>query len=197
VISGRSVCCMTRGTQHFPARGTLIHDTRSWCFWKENFDIWCLCACDHIQYKWQSTQFYSRMCQHLFVTVKVKVTLEHSTYFLRATSTLILPFTLKIKVKFNLQQFTKALRGSTGIAVLFLQPRRQVRWVVNATTRPVYLPGKTRYPLYRRLGGPEGRFGRVRKISPVTGIRSPDRPACSGPFTLRKFFSASLCFGTF
>jgi len=26
--------------------------------------------------------------------------------------------------------------------------------------------GKTRYPLYRRLGGPQGRSGRVRKISP-------------------------------
>ena len=27
-------------------------------------------------------------------------------------------------------------------------------------------PGKTRYPLCRRLGGPQGRSGRVRKISP-------------------------------
>ena len=26
-------------------------------------------------------------------------------------------------------------------------------------------PGKTRYPLYRRLGGPQSRSGRVRKIS--------------------------------
>ena len=36
-----------------------------------------------------------------------------------------------------------------------------------------------RYPLYRRLGGPLGRSGRIRKISPPTGIRSPDRPARS------------------
>jgi hypothetical protein len=28
------------------------------------------------------------------------------------------------------------------------------------------LPGKTRYSLYRRLGGPQGQFGQVRKISP-------------------------------
>jgi hypothetical protein len=41
------------------------------------------------------------------------------------------------------------------------------------------LPGKTRYPLYGRLGGPQGRPGRVRNISPPTGIRSPDRPARS------------------
>ena len=40
-------------------------------------------------------------------------------------------------------------------------------------------PGKTRYPLYRRLGGPQGRSGQVRKISAPTGIRSPDRPASS------------------
>ena len=32
------------------------------------------------------------------------------------------------------------------------------------------LPGKTRYPLYRRLGGPQGRTGRVRKISPPPGF---------------------------
>ena len=38
-------------------------------------------------------------------------------------------------------------------------------------------PVKTRYSLYRRLGGPQGRSGLVRKISPPTGIRSPDRPA--------------------
>jgi len=31
-------------------------------------------------------------------------------------------------------------------------------------------PGKTRYPLYRKLGGPQGRSGRVRKISPPPGF---------------------------
>jgi len=31
-------------------------------------------------------------------------------------------------------------------------------------------PGKTRYPLYRRLGGPQCRSERVRKISPPTGF---------------------------
>ena len=30
--------------------------------------------------------------------------------------------------------------------------------------------GKTRYPLYRRLGGPQGRSGQVRKISPPLGF---------------------------
>jgi len=31
-------------------------------------------------------------------------------------------------------------------------------------------PGKTRYTLYRRLGGPQGQSGQVRKISPPPGL---------------------------
>jgi hypothetical protein len=31
-------------------------------------------------------------------------------------------------------------------------------------------PGKPRYPLYRRLGGPQGRSGRVQKIAPPPGF---------------------------
>ena len=31
-------------------------------------------------------------------------------------------------------------------------------------------PGKSRYPFYRRLGGPQGRSGRVKKISPPPGF---------------------------
>jgi hypothetical protein len=31
-------------------------------------------------------------------------------------------------------------------------------------------PGKTRYPLYRKLGGPHGRSGQVGNISPPPGF---------------------------
>ena len=31
-------------------------------------------------------------------------------------------------------------------------------------------PGNTLYPLYRRLGGPQGRSGEMRKISPAPGF---------------------------
>jgi hypothetical protein len=42
-------------------------------------------------------------------------------------------------------------------------------------------PGKTRYPLYRRLGGTQGRFGQVRKISPPPGFDPPTlQPVGSG-----------------
>ena len=37
-------------------------------------------------------------------------------------------------------------------------------------TPAVLPPGKTGYPLYRRLGGPQGRSVRVRKISPPPGF---------------------------
>ena len=51
-------------------------------------------------------------------------------------------------------------------------------WVGAQRHAPAALPPvKTRYPLYRRLGGPQGRSGLVRKISLFTRIRSPERPA--------------------
>jgi hypothetical protein len=40
-------------------------------------------------------------------------------------------------------------------------------------------PEKARYPLYSRLGKHQCRSGLVRKISPPTQIRSPDRSASS------------------
>ena len=48
----------------------------------------------------------------------------------------------------------------------------------GSASRPGHsLPlGKTRYQLYRRLGGPQSRSGRVENLV-LTGIRSPDRPA--------------------
>jgi len=45
-------------------------------------------------------------------------------------------------------------------------------WVANATLRPLYPENETRYPLYRRLGGPQGRSGRMREISLLPGFDS-------------------------
>jgi hypothetical protein len=47
-----------------------------------------------------------------------------------------------------------------------------------------FTPGKEpRYQLYRRLDGPRGRSGRVRKSLAFTGIRSPDRAALASRYT--------------
>jgi hypothetical protein len=60
--------------------------------------------------------------------------------------------------------------GSRGIALPFHDycTRRGER----SASRPgrSLPPGKTRYPLYRKLSGPQGRSGQVRKISPPQGF---------------------------
>ena len=43
-------------------------------------------------------------------------------------------------------------------------------WIVNATSRSPLPPGLIRCPLYRRLCGPQGRSGRLGKISPPPGL---------------------------
>jgi len=43
--------------------------------------------------------------------------------------------------------------------------------VVGQRHAPAALPpGKARYPFYKRLGGPQSRYGQVRKISPLPGF---------------------------
>ena len=63
-----------------------------------------------------------------------------------------------------------AHRGSKAIALLFLD--HGTRRGEGSASRPgrSLPPGKTRYPLYRRLGGPHGRSGQVRNISPLPGF---------------------------
>ena len=93
--------------------------------------------------------------------------------------------TTEVRVKCTLAQALRfctgrtAQRGSRSIALPFLDHGTRRGLEVSVTQRPLFTPGKTRYPLYRRMGGPQGRSGQVRKISPLTGIRSPDRPAHS------------------
>ena len=90
-----------------------------------------------------------------------------------------------VKVKCTLVQALRlctgrtAHRGSRGIALPFHDHGTRWGWGVSVTPRPLFTPGKTRYPLYRRLSGPQGRSGEVRENLAPAGIRSPDRPARS------------------
>ena len=43
-------------------------------------------------------------------------------------------------------------------------------WVINATSRPLYSPGKTRYEFYRRLGGAQGRWEGCGESHPSPGF---------------------------
>ena len=66
---------------------------------------------------------------------------------------------------------------SRGITLLFLEPRHsRWEWGVSPTPRPPLPPGKTRYPLYRRLGGPQARSGRAESLASHQDS-IPDRPA--------------------
>ena len=59
---------------------------------------------------------------------------------------------VKVKVKFSLEQATKVQTGSTGVALLFLQPRRYLGG--GQIHAQAALPqGMFRYSLYRRLRG--------------------------------------------
>jgi hypothetical protein len=94
----------------------------------------------------------------VYVEVKVKVTLVQALSFVQNSTA------HRGSRDINLPFLTAALEGSEGSVS---RPGRSLP------------PGKTRYPLYRRLGGPHGRSRQVRKISPPTEIRSPDRPGRS------------------
>ena len=75
----------------------------------------------------------------------------------------------KVKVNFTLEQATKAQRGSRGMALLF-SLTSVLDGGVQRYAPAALSPGKTRYPSYRRLGGPQVRSGQVRNISPPQGF---------------------------
>ena len=78
----------------------------------------------------------------------------------------------EVKVKVTLVQALRlcpgrtAHRGSRSVTLPFHD--QGARRGEGSASRPgrSLPPGKTRYPFYRRLGGPQDRSGLVRKISP-------------------------------
>jgi hypothetical protein len=60
----------------------------------------------------------------------------------------------------------------------FFNLEARTGWVTSATPGHFSSGKETRYPLYRRLGGPQGQYGQVPNMSPQSGIRSQDRLAC-------------------
>jgi hypothetical protein len=76
-----------------------------------------------------------------------------------------------ITVKWSRYRPGVAQRVGRGIALLFHDHRtRRGEWPAARSGRTLPL-GKSRYPLYRRLGGPQGRSERAENLVP-TGIRS-------------------------
>jgi hypothetical protein len=78
-------------------------------------------------------------------------------------------YDINVKVKFSLEHATKVQRGVEVHCTLSLNST--LDGGVWSTPCPgCFFPGKTWYLLYRRLGGPQGRYGRVRKNSLPTGF---------------------------
>jgi len=70
--------------------------------------------------------------------------------------------------------------GGGGIALTHSHIDARRRWVDRTTARPLYRQERPRHPLYKRLTGPHGRSGRVRKISRPPGFnpRTVHRLVC-------------------
>jgi hypothetical protein len=75
----------------------------------------------------------------------------------------------KVQVKFT---YNRPRRPRERVEVQFYTFfNLGAKWGGWSKPPPTDLPsGKTRYPLYRRLGGSQGRSGQVRKISPPPGF---------------------------
>ena len=77
---------------------------------------------------------------------------------------------VKVKSKVTLlPAWSHRVEGGYNFTLYLNSELRRGGWLTPRSGR--FTPGKeTRYPLYRMLGGPHGRFGRVRKISPTPGL---------------------------
>jgi len=79
---------------------------------------------------------------------------------------------------------------SRGVAPLFLQLGLLMTVGGQRHSLADLPPWITRYPLYRRLGGPQGRYERMRKISPPPGL---DPRSVWFRLWLRGHFSKTSC----
>jgi len=66
---------------------------------------------------------------------------------------------LKVKVKWSRYRPGVAQRVCIGIALLFHDRDTRRGWVVSSTPRPHFTAGKEPVPIYRGLGGAQGRSG--------------------------------------
>jgi hypothetical protein len=92
------------------------------------------------------------------------------------------------RIKFMVRIIKFTAKAQSGIDIwLYSYFNLGARWCGWSTPHPgPFTPGKTRYPLYRKLGRPQGRSGQVRKISPSPGFHprtvQPVASLYPGPF---------------
>ena len=92
---------------------------------------------------------------------------------------------VKCNVKYTLVQTLRlftgctAHRGSGGIALPFHDCGTRREWGVSVTPRPLFTPGKGPVPILQEAVWALGSVWTGTENLVPTGIRSPDRPACS------------------
>jgi hypothetical protein len=119
---------------------------------------------------------------NLFVLGPETITLKNPIYSLgvfltRLFVSIIMSVLHYLKKRESRNRPRRTHRVSGVIAQLFLNLGTRTGCVVSITHRQPLPLGKTRYALYRRLGGPRSRSGYVRKISPhrdsIPGLSRP------------------------
>lgn len=83
------------------------------------------------------------------------------------------------KLKFTIEQTTKAQRGSRGVAVLFLNLAARRGWVVNATPWSLYAWVRDVVPIVKEAGWVPGPVWMDTENLAPSWNRSPDHPVCS------------------
>jgi hypothetical protein len=74
--------------------------------------------------------------------------------------------------KVTIEQASKTERGSRGRATIDLEPRRSRGGGGQGQAGAALTPRKIRYPLYRKMGRPLGRSGRLQNKSKPSGFDS-------------------------
>ena len=94
-----------------------------------------------------------------------------------------------------------AHRGSTGIALPFLDHGTRRGWGVSVTPRPLFTPGKDPVSIVQEAGWALGPVWRGAVTLAPTGIRSQDRPARSQllyrpSYRMRNCNTLNICHST-
>jgi hypothetical protein len=143
--------------------GMVCRTEKAWCDSQKGKELFCSPKCQYqlsIEWDWGGGSFpMGKVAGGIMLTTSVEV---QNT----CSCTYISTYLLMVKVKFTWEQATKAQRGSRCIVLLFLQPWHWMGVGGQCHALTALPPVKTRYPLYRWLGGPQDWSGWVRKISP-------------------------------
>ena len=116
----------------------------------------CICVCMYL-----CMCVYVNVCMHVaLIRIRIRIIPNSAT-----------TYTNKVKVEWSRYRLGVAQRVGRGIALLFHdRGTRRGKWSAARPGRTLP-PGKTRYPFYRSLGGPQGRSGLAEILVP-TGIWS-------------------------